>query len=119
MVSTKEWYSYPEDPDNSMNGPWYNAFFLLEVYLTKKHGWEIHKHFFRNWLAACQILGPLGYEPKEILAALYSSIANESLLWLFNLCGFELDELRMSQAIDLISPLTEDLLTDYVVTEHF
>ncbi|MGB2865805.1 MAG: hypothetical protein WBC05_20910, partial [Sedimentisphaerales bacterium] len=88
---------------------WYNGFFLLEVYLTKTHGWEIHKQFFRHWLDACQILDPLGYEPNEIFAALYSSLANEDLLWLFNLCGFGLDELRMAQAAEEILAFMDGL----------
>ncbi|MGB2866498.1 MAG: hypothetical protein WBC05_24420 [Sedimentisphaerales bacterium] len=102
-------FGYMEDPENSPNGPWYNGFFLLEVYLTKTHGWEIHKQFFRRWLDACQILDPLGYEPKEIFAALYSSLANENLLWMFNLCNFDLDDLRMAEAIEELSAFTDGL----------
>lgn len=120
LQDRSDWFfSYIEDPEKATKDPWYNGFFLLEVYLTRTHGWEIHKQFFRHWLDACQILDALGYRPKEIFAALYSSLADEDLLWMFNLCDFDLDDLRMAEAIDQISTLTENLLTDYSATEDF
>ena len=90
---------YAEEPEL------YNIFFIIEVYLPQKYGTVIHKQFFRNWIKAYTILNPLGYDQIEIYTALYSLLAEEDLTWLFNLCGIELDEQRISMAIDLISPL--------------
>ena len=76
-----------------------NSHFIMEVYLPQKYGTMIHKQFYRNWIPACTILRPLGYEQMEIYVALYSLLANENLTWLFNLCRLEIQTARVDEAV--------------------
>ena len=102
---THRFLAYMDDPKNAPNPAWHNLFFFLEVYLTKQHGWEINKRFYRTWIDACVILHPLGYNQKETFAALYSVLAQQDLTWMFRLCGFELDDGRMLEARSQIEHL--------------
>ncbi len=94
-----------DDPENAPYEAWHNQLFFLEVYLPKQHGWEINKRFFLTWIDACVVLNPLGYNQKEIFAALYAVLAGEDLSWMFRLCGFDLNDERMQNAMAAISHL--------------
>lgn len=101
-------FSYQMDPLNAPLPQYHNIFFILESYLPKYYGEYINHLFFRNWIDACSILYPLGYQQEEVVAALYSILARNNLTWLFNLAGFELDESgqRITNAMSEISTLS-------------
>jgi len=97
------------DPNSSPYIAADNTFFVVESYLPRRYDPKINHLFFRNWMETCVLLKPLAYTEEEMYTALYSKLAGENLCWLFQLCGFDLDDLRVSEAIDQLSALTDGL----------
>lgn len=73
--------------------------FALEVYVTKRTGWQAHRLFFENWVPVCHALMPRGFTEKERYAGLYSLVTGENLTWLFNLCDFQVSTGRVEEVM--------------------
>jgi len=100
-------------------GPqWFNIFFIVQIYLPKNYGWNIHTQFYRNWINTHETLVPLGYRQEEICTALYSLLAGENLSWLFKTCWPDLIPSRIDEGVAALSEVQPPILANMDLMER-
>ena len=77
--------------------PKHNLRFVMLCYLPTRFGDSINQQFLTQWSKAWAALEPLGYTQEEAATALYSSLAETDLTWLFQLCDWELNSGRVQE----------------------
>ena len=79
--------------------------FIVQWYLPRRYGKQIHTQFFKNWVEACRILRPSGFSEEEAFAVVYSAACKSNLSWLFNLLDWGLDGSHVQEGMDQIAHL--------------
>ena len=86
-------------PDNPPHTPKDNLFFIIQTYMPKHFGNDIHTRFCQSWKDACLVLSPQKYQHNEIVATLFSALGGKNLAWLFNYAEWNLDEARIAEGV--------------------
>jgi hypothetical protein len=100
-----DFFDYISDPAPDPTRNKGNIMFAMTSYLPQRFGSGIHKDFFRLWSEARRVLEIEAYDQDDIVAALYSILANEDLTWLFALCDLQVIDLRTARGMALLAPL--------------
>jgi hypothetical protein len=86
-------------------------------YLHKTYGPEIHKQFIQLWanntVLKNKLLGK-GFNTNETMITLYSYLAGENLVWLFQLAGYNVSEDRINEGLKLVLVETPSYLVSGV-----
>ena len=79
------------------------------AYIQKTYGWNAHKAVINGWSGAlANMVGELeqnGFNQIETLAVIYSFVVGNNLGWLFDIAGLGVNGARVSQGLNLLSPL--------------
>jgi hypothetical protein len=101
-AEAQAFFDYLDNPENPSVKKDQNLRFVIQSYLPHRYGSDLSRGFFRHWVSAVKILHPQGYNADETFAALYSVIAGDDLWWIFERCGFQSNESRIRQAMQLL-----------------
>ena len=79
--------------------------FIVQWYLPRRYGKQVHTRFSENWGEACRFLRPNGYSEEEAFAVKYSVACEDNLSWLFNLTDWGLDESHIQEGMNRLAHL--------------